>query len=77
MGRIRQKFIKRTGKALVEKESERFKPEFDHNKKELQQMIDDGTLNSPSKMVRNKLAGFMARKIKIIKGLNIKKKTEL
>ena len=76
MGRICQKFIKRTGKALVEKNPERFKPEFDHNKKELQQFVEEGTLHTPSKLVRNKLAGFITRRIKIDKGLNIKKKKE-
>jgi|ETN01SMinimDraft_4_1059930.scaffolds.fasta_scaffold35925_3 ribosomal protein S17E len=77
MGSIKQKFIKRIGKALMEKDAERFTPEFDHNKKELQQMINDGTLNSPSKMVRNKLAGFVSRKVLIAKGLNIKKKPDM
>ncbi len=61
----------------MEESSDKFTPEFDHNKKELQQMIENGILNSPSKMVRNKLAGFMTCKVKIQKGLNIKKKTEL
>ncbi|MFH1450500.1 MAG: 30S ribosomal protein S17e [archaeon] len=77
MGRIRQKFIKRTGKALVERNPDKFKPEFSHNKKELQELINNGSLTSPSKLVRNKLAGYMTRKIKIDKGLNIKKKSEL
>jgi|TARA_Y100000310_G_scaffold344930_1_gene460571 ribosomal protein S17E len=77
MGNIRQKFIKRTGKALLEKDPERFKPDFEENKKELQQMITDGSLTCPSKLVRNRLSGFMVRKVKIAKGLNIKKNSEL
>ena len=77
MGRIRQKFIKRTGKALMIRNKDSFKVEFDHNKKELQQMIGNGSLHSPSKRIRNKVAGFIVRQTKINKGLNIKKKTEL
>ena len=76
MGRIRQKFIKRTGKELVQKYPKKFKEEFDHNKKELQQLITGELLYSPSKKVRNKLAGYMTRKIKIDKGLNIKNDNE-
>jgi len=76
MGRIRHKFIKRTGKALVEKYPKKFKEEFNHNKKELQQLITEDLLHSPSKKVRNRLAGYMTRKILIDKGLNIKKDNE-
>ena len=76
MGRIRHKFIKRTGKELVEKYPKRFKEEFTHNKKELQQLIGEELLQSPSKKVRNRLAGYMTRKILIDKGLNIKKSNE-
>jgi len=77
MGCIKQKFIKRTGKALVEKYPGRFKIKFEENKKELQQLITDGDLNSPSKMIRNRLAGFVTRQIIIAKGLNVKNKQEL
>lgn len=76
MGRIKPTYIKRVGKALVEKDQDRFKPEFEHNKKTVQALIGEGRIYSPSKKVRNRLAGFITKKIKIIKGLNLKKKKE-
>lgn len=63
MGRIRQTFIKRVGEELVEKHHEDFKADFDTNKKQLQALRETGELDCPSKSVRNKLAGYMARKM--------------
>lgn len=61
MGRIRQTFIKRTGDKLVRKYPNKFKQDFQANKKALQELIDSGELECPSKSVRNKLAGYLIR----------------
>ena len=63
MGRIRQTFIKRVGEELVEKHPENFKADFETNKKQLEALRESGELDCPSKMVRNKLAGYMTRRM--------------
>jgi small subunit ribosomal protein S17e len=55
MGRIKQKMIKNAAKDFL-KEENSFTPEFEQDKKLLQQ---SGAM--PSKTVRNKLAGYLAR----------------
>lgn len=64
MGRITQTFIKRTGDSLIVKYPKRFKENFEENKKSLQDLIDNGELDCPSKLVRNKLAGYMVKGVK-------------
>lgn len=61
MGRIRQTFIKRVGKDLLEKYSDTFKDDFESNKKFIRGLIDTQDLNCPSKTVRNRLAGCTVR----------------
>ncbi|MFH1424944.1 MAG: 30S ribosomal protein S17e [archaeon] len=61
MGNIKQTFIKRAGKDLIEKYPTKFKPDFEQIKKTLQELMDSRELNCPSKKVRNRLAGFMVR----------------
>ena len=53
MGKIKQKLVTRTAKALVEKGIE-FNDKFDHNKKVLGSTF-------PSKKIRNQTAGYLAR----------------
>jgi len=64
MGRIKPTFIKRVGEELWEKYTERFKGDFEHNKKVLQEMINSGTFVTPSKKMRNKVAGYMVRAVR-------------
>ena len=56
MGRIKSQLIKRTTAQLLEGEHN-FNSEFDHNKKILGNHM-------PSKPVRNRIAGYMARLLK-------------
>jgi small subunit ribosomal protein S17e len=54
MGRIKSKLVKRTSRQLIQKSDESFKKTFEENKK-----ILGSTL--PSKKMRNKIAGYIAR----------------
>lgn len=54
MGRIKSKLIKRTSRQLVENSPELFAGNFEENKRVLGNTL-------PSKRVRNKIAGYIAR----------------
>jgi len=54
MGRIKSKLIKRTSRQLIENSDESFGKTFEENKKALGNIL-------PSKKVRNKIAGYIAR----------------
>ncbi|MFB6204493.1 MAG: 30S ribosomal protein S17e [Candidatus Nanohaloarchaea archaeon] len=56
MGRVRQTYVKRLAKDLVEADPERFSEDFDHNKEELKEMDEFN-----SKKLRNRVAGYMVR----------------
>ncbi|MFB6208302.1 MAG: 30S ribosomal protein S17e [Candidatus Nanohaloarchaea archaeon] len=56
MGRVRQTYVKRLAKDLVEADPERFSEDFDHNKEELKSMDEFN-----SKKLRNRVAGYMVR----------------
>ena len=53
MGRIKSTLIKRTSRELLKK-GEKFSEDFDENKKILSNSM-------PSKKIRNKIAGYIAR----------------
>ena len=57
MGRIKSKLIKRTGKSLISEENN-FTSEFEDNKKILKGLM-------PGKKIRNQVAGYITRKIKV------------
>lgn len=59
MGRIKSLMVKRTAKKLIEDES-LFTDSFEHNKKVLKDTM-------PSKAIRNKIAGYMARLVRMKK----------
>jgi len=59
MGRIKSTIVKKTAKQLVASESV-FSDNFEHNKKLLGNLM-------PSKPIRNKIAGYIARLIKMQK----------
>lgn len=69
MGRIKSAMIKRTSKQLLEQNPE-FADSFEKDKNALK-----GTA-LPSKHIRNKIAGYIARLIKQKKEENIKKETK-
>jgi small subunit ribosomal protein S17e len=54
MGRIKSTLIKRTSKQLIESSDESFGKTFTENKKALGSIL-------PSKKMRNKIAGYIAR----------------
>lgn len=56
MGRVRQTYIKRLARDLVEADPERFSEDFDHNKQELKDMDEFN-----SKRLRNRVAGYIVR----------------
>lgn len=58
MGRIKSTMVKKAAKQLVE--TEQFNTDFDHNKRLLQGHM-------PSKPIRNKVAGYITRLIKMKK----------
>lgn len=59
MGRIKSTIVKKTAKQFVASESV-FNDSFEHNKKLLGSLM-------PSKPIRNKIAGYIARLIKMRK----------
>ena len=54
MGRIKSKLIKRTSRQLIKNSEESFGKTFEENKKALGRTL-------PSKKMRNKIAGYIAR----------------
>ena len=54
MGRIKSTLIKRTSRQLIENSTESFGKTFEENKKTLGNIL-------PSKKMRNKIAGYIAR----------------
>lgn len=58
MGRIKSLLVKRTAKKLLVEEEACFTNSFEHNKKALKDTM-------PSKSIKNKIAGYMARLVKM------------
>ena len=56
MGRVKSKLIKRTGSALLNEGM--FTIDFEQNKKILKDLM-------PSKKIRNQVAGYISRKMKL------------
>lgn len=54
MGRIKPKLVKRTSRQLIASSDESFGKTFEENKKALGNIL-------PSKKIRNKIAGYVAR----------------
>ena len=58
MGRIKSAMVKKAAHELVEVPDNKFTADFENNKKVL------GSNTMPSKKIRNKIAGYIARLIK-------------
>ena len=58
MGRIKSTLIKRTAKKLIERSPDSFNEDFKHNENALKDTM-------PSKSIRNKIAGYIARLIRM------------
>jgi small subunit ribosomal protein S17e len=56
MGRVRQTYVKRLAKNLVNADEERFSEDFDENKEALKE-----TTEFQSKRLRNRVAGYIVR----------------
>ena len=54
MGRIKSKMVKKAARELLETKNHQFKSEFEPNKNLLKGFM-------PSKKIRNKIAGYIAR----------------
>ena len=55
MGRVRQTYIKRLAKDLIDADPERFTEDFDENKEQLRD-----TQEFESKRIRNRVAGYIS-----------------
>jgi len=58
MGRVRQTYVKRLAKNLVDADQERFSEDFDENKETLKE-----TEEFKSKRLRNRVSGYIVRVI--------------
>lgn len=58
MGRIKSLMVKKAAKQLLLAQAENYTEDFDHNKRVL-------ASNLPSKPIRNKVAGYIARLVKM------------
>jgi small subunit ribosomal protein S17e len=56
MGRVRQTYVKRLARDLVNADEEKFSEDFDENKEELKE-----TEEFNSKRLRNRVAGYIVR----------------
>lgn len=54
MGRVRNTFIKRNTREIIEKHGEKFTTSFEENKKILDKFVETN-----SKKIRNRLAGYI------------------
>ena len=59
MGRIRQKYIKRSARLLLEKYPDKFTGEYEQNRNAL-----DGVATIGSKPLKNKIAGYITTLLK-------------
>ncbi len=62
MGKVRPAFIKNTARRLLEMYPDKFTDDFETNKRLVQELT-----NITSKTVRNKVAGYITRLVKISK----------
>lgn len=59
MGRIRQKYIKRSARALLERYPDKFSIDYEQNRHAL-----EGLASIESKPLKNKIAGYIATLLK-------------
>jgi len=59
MGRIKTKLVKRVTNKIIEKYSDKLKKDFESNKEILRKLMD-----TPSKKIRNIIAGYVTRIMK-------------
>ena len=59
MGKVRPAYVKRTARMLLERYPDKFTNDFEHNKRVV------GELLKTTKRVRNKVAGYITRLVKV------------
>ncbi len=59
MGKIRQDHIKKTTEKLMEMHKDKFTEDFDENKVKVEELV-----NLNSKTMRNRIAGYITKKIR-------------
>ena len=62
MGKIRQGFIKRVARELVDRYPNEFTTDFEHNNKKVQELT-----NVTSKKIRNRIAGYVTKLMRMKK----------
>jgi small subunit ribosomal protein S17e len=62
LGKVRTALVKRTAKKLLSAYPDYFNDDFEHNKKVVRAIVD-----IPSKKVKNQIAGYITRLVKIHK----------
>ena len=60
MGNIKQTFIKRTARELFDRYPDKFTRDFEHNKEMVQELT-----NVTSKTIRNRIAGYITRLVRM------------
>lgn len=62
MGKVRIRLVKRTAKELLERYPDLFTLDFEHNKEVVKRL-----LNTKSKRIRNRIAGYITHLVKLRK----------
>lgn len=60
MGNIRQGFIKRVARELLDRYPNEFTADFEHNKRKVQELT-----NVTSKTIRNRIAGYLTKLVRM------------
>lgn len=62
MGKVRIGIVKRSARKLIEMYPDLFTEDFEHNKQVVKELIE-----TPSKKLRNQIAGYITRLVKLYK----------
>ncbi len=68
MGKVRPSIVKRTARKLLSMYPDLFTGDFEHNKQMVKKLIE-----TPSKKLRNQIAGYITHLVKIMKRMSEEK----
>jgi len=68
MGKVRPSIVKRTARKLLSMYPDLFTDDFEHNKQMVKKLIE-----TPSKKLRNQIAGYITHLVKIMKRMGEEK----
>ena len=68
MGKVRPSIVKRTARKLLSMYPDLFTDDFEHNKQVVKKLIE-----TPSKKLRNQIAGYITHLVKIMKRMSEEK----